>query len=255
MTRIGVSLSVGYNDLEPQALKIFDVVQLMGGIPLVVLCTHSVLDPEGTNKVMELCHKYPDKIFPAIADSGSFSAAYLLGMQVAVEKGADFVISMDSDGAHDVCEIPKFIHEFTRGHEVVLASRVLPGGANKYPLQRRVVSRVATILANILLVPWSKRITDFSSGYEGLSRYVVQKLFKSYTPDTWISVVYGPYHLQNTELRLALLNSGYTIKEVPITYGVNKNGKPLKVGYLVQALLGFFRMVRWVLDQKSNKKG
>jgi len=48
--------------------------------------------------------------------------------------------------------------------------------------------------------------------------------------------------MQNTELRLKVLDLGYPIVEVSTAYGFKKKGKRLELKYLVQAPCSFVRI-------------
>ena len=155
---------------------------------------------------------------------------------------ANLVVSMDADGAHNPQDLSRFLVPLLEGKHAVMASRFMPGAKNTFPVQRRVVSWLGTRLTNLILRP-RQRLSDFTSGFEGLSAEVLRNLFEKHPTDSWVSVAEGPYHLQNTELRLKVLDLGYPILEVPISYGIRKRGKGLKLGYLVQALRGFTKII------------
>jgi dolichol-phosphate mannosyltransferase len=241
MLKVAVSLSIGTMPLEPQVVDILHELAMANVEGFVVLAGHRVLDPEGSLKAESVAKLHSDRVFLAIADSGSWSAGYLTGMQKAVELGADIVISMDADGSHDPSDLPRFIDELT-SRDVVLASRFMRNAQDQYPLQRRIISFMGTVLTRLFLTRY--RLTDFTSGFEGLKSHVVSRIFAGYPPMNWISVTKGPYHLQNTELRLALINAGYPIHEIPIVYGKNRKGKTFGVGFLLKVLVGFFFLTK-----------
>lgn len=241
--KVAVSLSVGFKDLIPQVAKIIEALQRCGVEPLVILAGHEGIDPEGSQNARITAETYPQFVRLALVHNvNSWSYAYLNGMAVAVASGADFVVSMDSDGAHDPGEIGKFIDQFRLGNHVVLATRFSRGGGHKYPLQRKIISFAATMLSNLTL--GRQWLTDFTSGYEGLSAEVIKRLFAAYPPVQWISVVTGPYHLQNSELRMVLMAAGYKIVEVPIVYGKIHKGKALKTSYVFDAFKGYFALLK-----------
>lgn len=242
--KVAVSLSVGYKPLEPQIDNILEVCTQNNVTPIVVLAGHSTLDPHGSESAEKAASNYSGTVVTAFANQGSFSAAYLAGWETGAEI-ADYVISMDSDGAHDHKEIVGFLNAFKSGHDVTLASRFLPEGINNYPLQRKLVSEFGTYIANTLLTPSGMpKLTDYTSGFEGVKSEIVKHLFEKYPPNNWISVVKGPYHLQNTELRMKLMLDGNSIHEVPISYGIEKKGKNLKMQYLFEAFAGFVLLMK-----------
>jgi dolichol-phosphate mannosyltransferase len=92
------------------------------------------------------------------------------------------------------------------GYDLVVASRyVRGGGVVGWPLIRRLVSRVATLLAH-LTVPRSRAVKDPMSGYFALKREVLESVR-----------VYSPI---GYKLLLTILAKGrYSkIKEVPMVF-------------------------------------
>jgi len=241
---IAISLSIGTQELAPQVNRIIEVCAQRNVSPVVVLAGHLTLDPLGSEKAIETTDHFPSGIVvPALADEGTFSMAYLKGWQTGSELATN-VISLDADGSHDPMQILDFIDALRRGHQVVLGSRNLPESKNKYPIQRRMVSNIGTLVANTFLNPTSQSITDFTSGFEAMSSDVIRAMFANTPASQWISAAHGPYHLQNTELRMNLLSLGYPIHEIPITYGIERSGKSLKLGYIFKAFYGFTLLVK-----------
>ena len=242
--KIAVSISVGTLPLATQAKEVLQTLERLGvGEPVVILAGHTKLDPQGCKLAQKAKEVLGEGVFLAFTDTGSFSRAYLKGWEVGIEKGADFVISMDADGSHDPAELICFIEMFEKGQKAVCSSRFMGGSENRYPLLRQALSLGITFLANLSLgVKGTQKLTDFASGYEGLHKEVIQSIFRICPPDEWISVTRGPYHLQNTILRMLIMMAGYSIIEIPIRYGIRRTGKVLGVRYVVGALLGFYHI-------------
>lgn len=242
-SEFAISLSIGSKEIAPQVDRILEVCEKIDVSPIVVLAGHYALDPMGSEKASETAKKYPGIVFPALAETGTFSMAYLKGWQVGAEL-AENVISLDADGSHDPMQILDFIEALRSGYKAVMGSRNLPGSKNNYPLQRRLISKAGTTIANLLLNPNHHNLTDFTSGFEGLKSSVISKVLENSPIEQWICATHGPYHLQNTELRMKLLKAGVPIHELPITYGTERKGKNLKVGYIFQAMIGLTLLLR-----------
>jgi glycosyltransferase involved in cell wall biosynthesis len=236
--KIAVSVSVGSKPLEPQVRAIQNVLATMKCEYVVILCSHTRLDPDGSKMVLETAAKIPG-VSTALADSGTFSRAYLAGWEKGLELDCDYVISMDADGSHDPQDLVRFIKALNQKRDVVCSSRFMDGAENKYPFQRVLLSKSVTFLANIFLVSKDNRLTDFASGYEALSNKAVKDMLSLCPADEWVSVKIGPYHLQNTILRWLLIEAGHSIYEIPIKYGVHRKGKVLGIDYVLRALWGF----------------
>lgn len=242
--RVAVSISVGTQDLVPQVREVLDVLKALEVEPVVVLADHEALDPKGCTLARAAAKEFPEHVRLAFSDSGSFSTAYLAGWAEGMRSGADFVVSMDADGSHDPQELSAFVEKFREGHKVVLSTRFVEGAENRYPFQRQIISVVGTHLANAFLSDNGTRLTDFTSGFEGLHRDVVSHILAAYPPERWVSVVHGPYHLQNTILRMCIMYAGHRICEIPIRYGARRKGKTLGLGYITSASVGFLRLVQ-----------
>lgn len=240
MKKVGVSLSIGVLPLKPQVEEILEVLRRLNVDGFVVLAGHSGLDALGSRNAEALVSEMPDRVFLALATHGTWSAGYLKGMQVACEQRADLVISMDADGSHDPQDIERFVSALSF-YEAVMSSRFMPNALNAYPLQRQIISFVGTVLTTMFLT--SRRMTDFTSGFEGVRANVLEHVFSKYPPEHWVSAVHGPYHLQNTELRLALIDSGVQISEIPIVYGIKKKGKTFGLKFLMEVAFGFAQLI------------
>lgn len=91
-------------------------------------------------------------------------------MRTAIDKATgDYIIFLSTDGEEDPQDLPKFIEEFKRGADLVIASRMMKGGSfksahNKFYFHRRLYLRIITILINIL---FNAQLTDCWNGYRG----------------------------------------------------------------------------------------
>jgi dolichol-phosphate mannosyltransferase len=115
--------------------------------------------PDGTGKLAdELAQRYSMKV---VHRSGK------LGLGTAVVEGfamasADIVGVMDADFSHPPSLVPKMLAAFRATNaQVLVASRYIPGGSTPdWPFKRRLLSRVACLLARGL-----SPIRDAASGF------------------------------------------------------------------------------------------
>ncbi len=243
-SEFAVSLSVGTQELAPQVNKIIEICEQRDVSPIVILAGHLTLDPLGSGNAIQTAQQYPyGVVVPVLAEEGTFSMAYLKGWKTGAEL-AQNVISLDADGSHDPMQILEFIDALRTGSKAVLGSRNMPGSKNNYPLQRRIISGLGTMVASTILNPTGPRLTDFTSEFEGINSQTIKEMFHQTPANSWISATHGPYHLQNTELRMRLLQTGIQIDELPIEYGTNRIGKKLKMDYLFKALYGFTLLIK-----------
>lgn len=100
-------------------------------------------------------------------------AALKTGIDYALSKGAEILVTFDADGQHHVEDIAPMITPIENGEvEVVLGSRFLREGSNIPPL-RRIVLKAGIIFTNILS---GLRVTDTHNGFRALSRTAAKKI-------------------------------------------------------------------------------
>ncbi len=82
---------------------------------------------------------------------------------IAVERGADFIITLDSDGQHDPAEIPQMIKPLTKGYDVVFGCR--PRDQNM-PAVKRLGNWGLTIISKLL---FGINVNDSQSGFRAFT--------------------------------------------------------------------------------------
>jgi dolichol-phosphate mannosyltransferase len=158
--------------------------------------------------------------------------AYISGYKAAYPHH-DFIIEMDAGLSHDPRAIPMFLRVLNEGNECAFGSRFINGGSiwQSSP-NRTMLSKVGTILANILL---GTRMRDMTSGYQGFHKNIVKELIEY--------PLLSKAHFYQTEVRYLLRKSRYM--EVPIHYrapspGVSqraiKNSIYVLLHYFIQRL-------------------
>jgi dolichol-phosphate mannosyltransferase len=190
-----------YNERE----NLPEVVAQIRRLPIDVECV--IVDdnsPDGTGEVAELlASKDPSiKVIHRPRKAGLASAVYA-GLSKA---SAPYIAVMDADLQHPPHLLTQMLQALEDGYDLVVASRyVRGGGVVGWPLRRRIVSRVATLLAH-LTVPRSRAVKDPMSGYFALKRGVLESV-KVYSPIGY-------------KLLLTILAKGryLKVKEVPMVF-------------------------------------
>lgn len=132
--------------------------------------------------------------------------AYLRGYKEAYDRGHEIIIEMDAGLSHDPRALPMFLRVLNEGNECAFGSRFINGGSiTESNYKRTVLSKVGTILSNVLL---GSRMYDMTSGYQGFHRHIVGK-FLDYQ-------LLSKAHFYQTELRYLLRFTRYA--EIPIHY-------------------------------------
>lgn len=122
--------------------------------------------PDGTQAVIkELAKTYPIKLISRPEKKG-LASAVIDGMK-SIE--ADAYIVMDADLSHPPEMLPKLRSQIEI-YDLVVASRYVKGGsAPGWPLKRRIVSRIATMLARPVTP-----VKDATSGFFAIRRECLQ---------------------------------------------------------------------------------
>ena len=169
-----------------------------------------VIDKVSKDRTLELCRELSakDPRFVTIwaPENRNVVDAYVKGLRVAYEAGHELIIEMDAGLSHDPRAIPMFLRVLNEGNECAFGSRFINGGSmGDSPFKRRLLSKVGTILANVLL---GTKLHDMTSGYQGFHRDIVGKII-SYD-------LKSSAHFYQTELRYLLRKR--RLFEVPIHY-------------------------------------
>ncbi|THD20323.1 Dolichol-phosphate beta-D-mannosyltransferase [Fasciola hepatica] len=158
--------------------------------------------------------------------------AYLHGLNYA---RGQYIIIMDADLSHH----PKFIPEFIKlqreqDYDIVTGTRyALAGGVSGWDLKRKLVSRTANYVAQVLLRP---RASDLTGSFRLYKRDVLKDLVSRCTSKGYV------FQMEMIVLASSL---GYKIGEVGITfvdrfYGESKLGGSEIIQYLTGLLRLFF---------------
>ena len=153
--------------------------------------------------------------------------------QAAVEKNADIVVTIDSDGQHNPDQIPNVLKPILDdGFDIVIGSRFLNDqDKQKVPMYRYVGIKIITKLAQSASY---NNITDGQSGFRAFSRNALSKI-----------QLFEKGMAVTTEILLRAKENGLLLKEVPITisYAVENpsTGNPLVHG--VEVLYSITRFV------------
>lgn len=123
--------------------------------------------PDGTADIAErLAPRLPVRVVRRPAKSG-LASAVMAGFRAA---RGDLLVVMDADLSHPPEVVPGLVDAVVGGADLAVGSRYVRGGGTlDWPLRRRVVSRVACLLGNVL-VP----VRDATSGFFALQRASIE---------------------------------------------------------------------------------
>jgi glycosyltransferase involved in cell wall biosynthesis len=136
-------------------------------------------------------------------------AALQTGIDYAIRRGAQFIITFDADGQHDPADIPTIV-EALGTHEIVLGSRFL-GHVEGATQRRMAMLRAAVMMSNRLA---GLKLTDAHCGLRGFRATVAPRL--RITQDRMAHA---------SELLKKIQSSGASFVEVPITVRYTDHSK------------------------------
>jgi len=129
-------------------------------------------------------------------------AALQTGITYALARGAQFVVTFDADGQHDVMDIAALIAPIVRGEvDVSLGSRFLREGVDM-PTSRRIVLFFAVVFMRMTV---RARLTDAHNGLRAFSRAAAERV------DIKLDRM-----AHASEIVDQVVNSGVRYKEVPV---------------------------------------
>jgi len=125
-----------------------------------------VIDDGSKDMTAELAEKEGVFVLKHLINLGQ-GASLKTGLEFALQKGADIIITFDADGQHKASEIKKIVKPIIEGEcEVVLGSRFLENKSD-IPQLRKFILKIATIFSKLSL---GLEITDTHNGFRAFSR-------------------------------------------------------------------------------------
>ena len=153
--------------------------------------------------------------------------AYLAGFKQGLTGEYDYFVEMDADLSHQPEQLSDLLHaadEMT----LVIGTRWIPGGSVvNWPIGRKLISKLGTWYASFILkLPYQ----DLTSGYRVLPRELLEKL-------NFNEIQTKGYGFQ-IEIALKAVDSGFQIKQVPITFIERENGQSkMSLWIILEALI------------------
>lgn len=123
---------------------------------------------------------------------------------------SDVLVTLDSDGQHDVDDIKKLIEPIeNKKCDLVIGSRFLEDNVKNVPNYRKIGINIITKVTNTTL---KNKLTDSQSGYRAYNKKVISEIIPS---EIGMGV--------STEILIKASNKEFVIGEVPITVSYEGN--------------------------------
>jgi dolichol-phosphate mannosyltransferase len=193
---------------------ITDIENLNLDVRLLVIDDSS---PDRTaDAVRGLQKKYRNILLLVRSKKSGLGTAITDGFKVflSLKNPPSYIVTMDADYSHNPKDVPRAISTAKEGKGLAIGSRYCKGGGvANWSMFRRLLSRVANILAYLQV---RARIHDYTSGLRCYST----RLVKEMVPDLHSQT----YEIQIETIRQAC-KRGFDVREFPMTFVNRKNGK------------------------------
>ena len=211
-----------------------------------------VIDDGSRDKTAEVALRAGAIVVSHIFNMG-YGVSLQTGYKYAVDHEYEFIIQMDADGQHDVCNIGTIYNKLTRGkhpYDIVIGSRFI--GEQPLGMKVTIAKKVAIGFFNMAIkLVTRKKFTDPTSGLQGLSR----RAFTAYS-------LYDNFDTNYPDANIItkMLLNGYWLREVPAvmherTSGVSMHsGLRKNIAYMFTVTLNILVVVmQFHLIKKGHK--
>ncbi|HEY2398080.1 MAG TPA: polyprenol monophosphomannose synthase [Solirubrobacteraceae bacterium] len=149
------------------------------------------------------------------SEKNGIGPAYLAGFRHALDRGAGYVMEMDSDFSHDPADLARLLAAVRQGADLALGSRYVPGGGvSDWGLVRRFVSEGGSTYARLVL---GLNVRDLTGGFKCFRREVLEAIH-------FDGVRSRGYAFQ-VELTYRAVRAGFRVVEVPIVFRDRQQGQ------------------------------
>jgi dolichol-phosphate mannosyltransferase len=149
------------------------------------------------------------------SEKNGIGPAYLAGFRYALDRGAGYLMEMDSDFSHDPGDLARLLGAARGEADLALGSRYVPGGGvSDWGLLRRLVSEGGSTYARWVL---GLQVRDLTGGFKCFRREVLEAIH-------FDSVRSRGYAFQ-VELTYRAVRAGFRVVEVPIVFRDRQHGQ------------------------------
>jgi dolichol-phosphate mannosyltransferase len=160
----------------------------------------------GEHEWLEVLHR---------GEKNGIGPAYLAGFRHALDRGAGYLMEMDSDFSHDPADLARLLAAVREGADLALGSRYVPGGGvSDWGLLRRLISEGGSTYARWVL---GLKVRDLTGGFKCFRREVLEAIH-------FDGVRSRGYAFQ-VELTYRAVRAGFRVVEVPIVFRDRQQGQ------------------------------
>lgn len=207
-----LALIATYNEKENICALIEQLLALPLDLSVLIVDDNS---PDGTAETIRTGFSDNSRVNVIVrtTDKG-YGKAMIAGIQWAVEKDFDTIVTLDADFSHDPAAIPDLV-KATGNHDVAIGSRYIHGvRVSNWRFSRLLISMCANSYVRTIL---GMRIIDCTSGF----RAYRSRVFRGFD----LSRIRSSGYSFLVELLYTLHRRKFGITEVPITYWERREGQ------------------------------
>ena len=202
-----------------------------------------IVDDSSADKTAEIARSLNLKnllVLSQVSKSG-LGQAYIAGFKQGLIGNYQYFVEMDADLSHQPEQLSDLLAVASE-KDLVIGTRWMSGGkVVNWPIGRRILSKFGTKYAAFVLnLPYK----DLTSGYRVLSRQLLMKIDLD-------QIQTRGYGFQ-IEIALKAIQSGFKIKEVPITFVERENGRS-KMGLAI-AWEAWWMITKWGFIRVLNHR-
>jgi dolichol-phosphate mannosyltransferase len=227
-----------YNEIDNLERIVDRVHGSVGNADILVVDDQS---PDGTGELADKIAAHDDRVQVLHRPPKSgLGAAYVAGFQRGLADGYHILVEMDADGSHAPEQLPRLLAALDHA-DLVLGSRWVPGGeVLNWPRRRALLSRGGNVYTRLAL---GIDLHDATGGYRAYRRQVLKAIDLS-------SVASQGYCFQ-VDLAWRVVQAGYEVTEVPITFAERQLGESKMSGDIVREAL--LLVTRWGLAHRAGQ--
>ncbi len=221
-----------FNERENIESLIHQLLELPLGLKVIVVDDNS---PDGTGEVAQALAEESGGRVSVIHRPGKLGlgTAYVAGFHRALERGDEYVVTMDADFSHNPRYIPAMLERARQGYDLVIGSRYVPGGGTRGCTTSRILlSWGANLFARTML---GLRARDATAGFRCYHRRVLESVGLDEIRSSGYSFL--------VEMLYRTQRRGWRVGEVPITFDNRRLGtSKISRAEIVRAIQTVFRL-------------
>ncbi|HQW69801.1 MAG TPA: polyprenol monophosphomannose synthase [Flavobacterium sp.] len=220
----GIVIIPTYNEIENIESIIRAVFSLEKTFHVLIVDDNS---PDKTyQKVSELQHEFPDKLFLEVRmKKAGLGTAYVHGFKWALEKNYEYIFEMDADFSHNPNDLERLYDTCAKdGADLAVGSRYVTGvNVVNWPLSRVLLSYFASVYVRMIT---GMKIMDATAGFICYKKQVLETINLD-------RIKFIGYAFQ-IEMKYRAFAKKFNIKEVPVIFTDRTKGQSKMSGAIIK---------------------